>query len=391
LADEECIMVRWAGDTIELEDIEQRIDAAAFDPDRWTDVAEDIATILPGVRVVFQALYDDSPDHCTLVNVGWSTSDANKYFEHFGNINPWVDSWRAAAVGIPVMADHTLPRSELVRTEFYNDWLKVIGEADGATGIKIAHGHGKLANVAVHYDYRRSAEIHPMVARTLRRLSPRLARSLEANRLLAEREVARQMKPVIDRFRHAAIALDHGGKIVATNPSADTLVKDGGFLRIGPGDILHFTDTADDRGFRQRLTSVFTPELTASTVPQDMIVGRGMRYTASLLAFGSGLDRRMPGSFLPFQFEEMLCLLVFRQANGIVANCRTPMAAIERYRLTRSEAKVVLELCQGGPLREIATRLDIAYDTLRTHLKRIYEKSGARTQRDLVQLFMRIP
>ena len=114
-------MVRWAGDAIALEDIERRVDDAAFDPDRWTDVAEDITALFPGVKIVFQALYNDTSTHCTLVNVGWAKSDADKYLEHFGNINPWVESWRSAAVGVPVTAGHALPMSELVRTEFYNE------------------------------------------------------------------------------------------------------------------------------------------------------------------------------------------------------------------------------------------------------------------------------
>jgi DNA-binding CsgD family transcriptional regulator len=383
-------MIRWAGDNVTLEDVEGRIDEAAFDPDRWTDVAEGMFALHPGLKIAFMALYDDSPAPCTLVNAGWAEWEVNSYAEHFGALNPWVESWRRVAVGIPLFSDNTLPRSELLKTEFYNDWLRTI-EADGATWIKLAQGNGRLATVALHYDHRRSGEMHPTLARMLQRMGPRMARSLEANRLLAGKEAKKQMGPMIDRFRDAAIAVDRNGKVVASNAMAETLLAERRLLHIGKADVLHFSCTDDDRSFRQRVTAILNQTRPSDAAPQDMrVVYDSKSYVVSFLAIGSGLDRRKYGSYLPLHFDETLCLLVFRQSLAIIGNCETPIAAMERYRLTKSEAKVVLELCQGGSLREIAVRLDIAYDTVRTHLKRIYEKTGARTQRDLLSLFIRL-
>jgi DNA-binding CsgD family transcriptional regulator len=383
-------MVRWAWDTVTLEDIEGRIDEAAFEPDRWVDVAEGMAALHPGSKISFMAIYDDSPFLCTLVNAGWTRSDVDSYIGYFDKINPWVGAWLEAGVGIPLFADNTFPRTELLKTEFYNDWLRVIDEADGATGLKVAHGHGRLASVALHYDHKRSAEMHPILSRMLRRLGSRMARSLEANRLLAGKEATKQMSPMIDRFRDAVIAVDRNRKVVASNVMAETLLNEMDILRIGSGDILHFAKTKDDQAFRQRLTMILGHAAPAYPVSQDMRIIHGNKaYTISFLAVGSGLNRRAYGSYLPLHFDETLCLLVFRQSPCVVGNCETSLAGIERYRLTRSEAKVVLELCQGGSLREIAVRLDIAYDTVRTHLKRIYEKTGARSQRDLLCLFIR--
>jgi DNA-binding CsgD family transcriptional regulator len=385
-------MARWAGDSIALEDIERRVDEAAFEPDRWMDVAVDMSALHPGLKISFMALYDDSPAPCTLVNAGWAKTDVDRYIDHFGNINPWVECWRTIGVGIPLLADNTLPRTELVKTEFYNDWLRLADEADGATGIKLAQGNGRLATVALHYDHKRSEEMHATLARMLRRLGPRMARSLEANRLLAGKEAKKQMSPMIDRFRDAAMAVDHNGKVIAANAMAETLLTERGLLHLGKGDVLHFACTDDDRSFRQRVKVTLDRTSPSDATPQDMRVVHGSKsYAVSFLAIGSGLDRRAYGSYLPLHFDETLCLLVFRQSSGIIGSCETSMAVIERYRLTRSEARVALEIHQGGSLREIAARLDIAYDTLRTHLKRIYQKTGARSQRDLVQLFVRVP
>ncbi|MBO1907604.1 helix-turn-helix transcriptional regulator [Microvirga sp. 3-52] len=382
-------MGRWAGDTVTLEDIEGTIDAAAFDPDRWHDVAAEMATLHPGLKISFMALYDDSPVPCTLVNAGWSKTDVDRYVEHFGSINPWVSAWRAVPVGVPLFSDNTYPRTELIKTEFYNDWLRRADEADGATGIKLAQGHGRLANVALHYGHRHSARMHPVMSAMLWRLGPRMARALEANRLLAGKETTKQMRPMIERFRDAAIAVDRTGRVVASNAVAQTLVSEMNLLRIGPGDTLHFVSAGHNQAFRQRLAVILGSTDFSAPTPQDMSILHGAKpYVVSFLAISSGLDRHAYGSYLPLHFDETLCLLVFRETPGLIGDCETSMAGIERYKLTRSEARVVLELCQGGSLKEIAVRLDIAYDTLRTHLKRIYEKTGAKGQRDLVRLFM---
>lgn len=129
--------------------------------------------------------------------------------------------------------------------------------------------------------------------------------------------------------------------------------------------------------------------IAAGSLCEDMRIVQGSRmYVVSLLAVGSGLDRRSYGSFLPIHYDETLCLLVIRETTILVSARESSLEGLDRYKLTRSEARVVMALCQGGSMREIAARLDIAYETLRTHLKRIYEKTGARSQRDLVRLFV---
>lgn len=229
----------------------------------------------------------------------------------------------------------------------------------------------------MHYDAKRSDEIHAVLARALRRLGPRMARSLEANRLLAGKEATRQMRPMIDRFRDAAIAVDRTGRIVAANAMAETLLFETGILRTGPRNMLHFVAADAERTFRQHLAAILGATIAACSLCEDMrIVQDSRMHVVSLLAVGSGLDRRSYGSFLPIHYDETLCLLIIRETTILVSARESSLEGLDRYKLTRSEARVVMALCEGGSMREIAARLDIAYETLRTHLKRIYEKTG---------------
>jgi DNA-binding CsgD family transcriptional regulator len=57
------------------------------------------------------------------------------------------------------------------------------------------------------------------------------------------------------------------------------------------------------------------------------------------------------------------------------------------YNLTRAEAVLVDLIARDGPsLAEAADRLGVGRETVRTHLKRAYDKTGVRRQSDLTRL-----
>jgi DNA-binding CsgD family transcriptional regulator len=58
-----------------------------------------------------------------------------------------------------------------------------------------------------------------------------------------------------------------------------------------------------------------------------------------------------------------------------------------RYGVTESEARVADLLAAGHRVGEIATRLHRSRETIRTHLKRLFTKTGSSTQRALIELF----
>ena len=55
-----------------------------------------------------------------------------------------------------------------------------------------------------------------------------------------------------------------------------------------------------------------------------------------------------------------------------------------RYGLTPSESRLALRLATGESLRVAAAALDISYETARTTLKRVFEKTGTHRQTELV-------
>ena len=55
-----------------------------------------------------------------------------------------------------------------------------------------------------------------------------------------------------------------------------------------------------------------------------------------------------------------------------------------RFGLTPAEARLALQLIAGETLRGAAVKLNISYETARTELKNIFNKTGTRRQAELV-------
>ncbi len=58
--------------------------------------------------------------------------------------------------------------------------------------------------------------------------------------------------------------------------------------------------------------------------------------------------------------------------------------------LSRAEAGVAATLLEGLDVKEVAARLHVSHETVRTHLKRIFEKTRTRRQAELLLVLMQI-
>jgi DNA-binding CsgD family transcriptional regulator len=63
-----------------------------------------------------------------------------------------------------------------------------------------------------------------------------------------------------------------------------------------------------------------------------------------------------------------------------------PQLIARSYQLTPTELRVLLAIVEVGGVPEVAEVLGIATSTVKTHLGRVYEKTGTKRQADLVKL-----
>ena len=68
--------------------------------------------------------------------------------------------------------------------------------------------------------------------------------------------------------------------------------------------------------------------------------------------------------------------------------CRLPPPEViaKSYKLTATELRVLLAIVEVGGVADVAEALGIAETTIKTHLGRIFQKTGTGRQADLVKL-----
>jgi DNA-binding CsgD family transcriptional regulator len=104
----------------------------------------------------------------------------------------------------------------------------------------------------------------------------------------------------------------------------------------------------------------------------------GKEYVAQILPLTSGA-RRAAGAA-----HAAVAALFIRAATLSLPHPLETIAGL--YRLTPAELRVLLGIVQIGGVPEVAAALGIADTTVKTHLGRLYAKTGTARQADLVKL-----
>ena len=90
--------------------------------------------------------------------------------------------------------------------------------------------------------------------------------------------------------------------------------------------------------------------------------------------------RSMPGGLLP----SATAAIFVTPAIGQLESPNAALAAL--FNLTRTEARVLAEIAAGSTLLDVARALNIGASTAKTHLLKIFAKTGTHRQADLVRL-----
>ena len=79
---------------------------------------------------------------------------------------------------------------------------------------------------------------------------------------------------------------------------------------------------------------------------------------------------------------------MFRARGGFPEQVRAP-AALDRFGFTPAKTIFALEITEGDGRKATAERLGISVGTARSHLSKIFDKTGVTRQAKLVRLLLR--
>jgi len=185
---------------------------------------------------------------------------------------------------------------------------------------------------------------------------------------------AATLADTLDSLGAGMFVVDATGRIVHANASGRTMLQERLVLRSAEGRL-----AACEARAAAALKALLAKAAGAGARPMalPLSAGDGRHYVAHLLPLASGARPSGTGC------HAVATVLVHRAA--VETHCPAEVIA-ELYHLTHGELRVLLAIVEVGGVAETAQALGVAEATVKTHLHRLFGKTGASRQADLVKL-----
>ena len=316
------------------------------------------------------------------------------YFEHNGRLseecnrvyqerhmqNPWSKAMEIRSVGRLVLSDEIIPLSDLRPTLFFEEVLRPQDVAHNAMIALAARDDFRVA-----FNLCRSAQRGPFgedERRLLDWLVPHLRRSVQlAFRIDGYRALQSAAFDMLDRLSVGVVLLDRRARVVYVNAAASTLGSDGGALHLGNATVATYSPPHS-----QRLAELIRAALRGIPTGSMSVPRPSDGQLLTILV--SSVRGRDIGRFADLCMPDAAVLLfIVDPAN----RAGVPTSWImDAYGLTQAEAKVALAASSGLTMPETATRLGLSPNTIKTHLRRVFVKTGTGRQTELARLMASI-
>jgi len=271
-----------------------------------------------------------------------------------------------------------MPKEAFVRTEFYNDFFRPFDIHSSLT-LNLALEGRELGTVELFRPERRGpfedadlaacASLHAHLIRAFR-----LGRKLAAARALGE-----SMAEVFDRSPYGLFLLDAAARVRNLNEAAERLLVGRDGLVVLGGRL-----TAGGRRDNDRLQSLI---VSAGGRIGEQKTGGSMALQAAHRSRPLSVIVAPTRSDRFSMFVSGPCVLVC--VTDPEAGISVPEQRLrELYGLSAAETRVALGLLEGLDLRQTAGRLGVSFNTVRSHLIRIFAKTRTTGQVDLTRLMM---
>jgi DNA-binding CsgD family transcriptional regulator len=364
---------------------------AVADPERWPEVlvgVSDHIGALGGMLAFVPAASTKLPPTQIL---GRLPEEPSTIFRERHAWNPWTVALAKYPSGKAVSANSLLDEPNSIRkTEFYADVLAPWGHIDV---VNIVHHAFSKDGAIGGFGFCLSESSAARAAEHVRKLdpfTPHLCRALEASLLLAGRaDGKQQLSVILDLMPNAAVLLDARGRITQANTPAEDLLRRRDGIKLDRNGGIELVSSLFEE--RQALARPLKSALRVAA-GADLFLDGPVQVSrpaggTPLLVLAVPLPRPS------FSFWELVAparvLVVI--VDPAMKSRATAAAIRAAYGLTAAEARVALLLASGVTRSQMPELLGVAPDTVKTQLKRCFEKTGTHSQAELSRLFTLFP
>jgi len=352
---------------------------AALDPSLWPSVLKKCRDIVGGCG----ASVFSKDGQIKSLNVFYQCGGVDPrytqlYLDRYAKLDPTTTAHVMCKIGEPICTADIMDVEDFNQTRIYQEWARPQGLVDMVAAVLDRTATGATL-FGVFRDHRHGLADDDTRAR-MRQIVPHIRRAMLIARAVEMKTAkADALAETLDGLSAGTFLLDQDGRMVHANASGQILLNDGAALCKTNGRIRP-TDASAGRTLKDIVAAARHGDkaINGKGIAVPLTGRNGERYAAHVLPLTAGARKHASASYAAVA-------AVFVRKAEIEAPLAPDIIA-KHYQLTPTELRVLLAIVDIGGVRETSEALGIGEATVKTHLHRVFGKTGASRQADLVKL-----
>ena len=355
-----------------LPDLVEQIYDAGLNPSLWNEVVLGIRDFVGGQACGLFSKDSISKFGVTHYYCGADPHYIQLYSETHSKFDPLtILPPHGQIVSIPDLVNF----DEYRRGRFYQEWMQPQGSSDAAN-VVLEKSNANCPVMMTVLSGRRMVDAGMKHRMSL--IVPHASRALLVNRAIsAKLTLATALADVLDNLSSGIFLLDSGCHLVHANASGHALLEADDVVRLVAGQLVASSSEANQM-LRDSFAARGVPSIAAGGQAIPLLSPKGERYVAHILPLSSVLRNGSERSCDAVGAVLLRKVALGGQSYGELI-ART-------FDLTPAELRVFLSIVEVGGVPETSAALGIAETTVKTHLHRVFAKTGTSRQADLVKL-----
>jgi DNA-binding CsgD family transcriptional regulator len=351
---------------------------AALDRSLWPRVLEDTASFVGGTASALILRDSVHKRQNNLSTWGYDPEFVRIYLDKYIRLDPFTTMQFFFDVEQPISIADLMPHTEFRKISFYREWVQPQGwiDAVGVTLEKLTTSYAALFVIR----HETNGVVDDEARRRTRLIAPHFRRAVLIGKAIDLRQgEAATFADAFNGLSAGIFLVDAGGRIIHANAAGHGILNGGDVLKAAGGRLIA-SDPQVDNTLREIFVAAGSGDAALGTqgIAVPLTAGDGQHHVAHVLPLTSGARRRAGTAYTA------AAALFVRKA--VMEQPSPPEVIARAYKLTPTELRVLLAIVEVGGAPDVAAALGVAESTVKTHLGRLFEKTGAARQADLVKL-----
>jgi len=353
---------------------------AAREPDCWRDFLQGLAAALNAKSGIFRVVDERAPAVRTNIHYNLDPELQAAHREYFVSQDAYVEALRDKPGGTMAPGEALTDQHALRRTEFFADYLRPQDTWHICGGLALRNDQCTIM-IGVQRD-EKTGPFSREDAEYMSRFVPHIQRANHLGHLIdSSRLRSATAEQALESLAVGVMLLDEHERVVHANHRGEVLLQDEVSLARREGRLCA-GNVRDTRTLHQKLAAVRDrAQSPLAPVPEAVLLAPASGQP-QLLVFICPIPEHKPFFQGPWPRVSTAVFVSNLEDAGLLDR----EVLMTLYGLTAAEARLACALARGGEISDLSRDWQVSRETLRTHLKHVFAKTGTGRQAELVRL-----